>query len=78
MANPLRRDFNGPTIENFVNAEQAHLPSVRLAQITFGDEGTDELAEALIGPLDDHAGNTEVSITLAAHPDLTERQVKGT
>jgi creatinine amidohydrolase/Fe(II)-dependent formamide hydrolase-like protein len=65
---------NKPTVTEFIDKEQANFAHVKLVQLTFGDESTDELAEKLIaGPTDDHAGNTEVSIMLALRPDITKQ-----
>ena len=65
---------NKPTVNEFIEKEQQNYPDIKLALVTFGDEGTDEKAEKLLnGPTDDHAGNTEVSIMLAVRPDLTKQ-----
>jgi creatinine amidohydrolase len=69
---------NKPTTAEFIKTGQAKFPDTKLAMITFGDEGTDALAEKLLGgPVDDHAGNTEVSVMLAAQPDITKQPELG-
>lgn len=69
---------NKPTTLDFIKTEQEKFPDTRLAMITFGDEGTDVLAEKLLGgEVDDHAGNTEVSIMLAVRPDITKQPEVG-
>lgn len=65
---------NKPTVNEFIEKEQQNFPGLKLALVTFGDEGTDETAEKLLdGPTDDHAGNTEVSIMLTVRPDITKQ-----
>jgi len=65
---------NKPVVNDFIEKEQSSLLDIKLGQITFGDEGTDEKAESLLhGFVDDHAGNTEVSLMLAIRPDITTK-----
>lgn len=65
---------NKPTVNEFIEKEQNNLPNIKLALVTFGDEGTDiEVERLLNGPLDDHAGNTEVSLMLALRSDITKQ-----
>lgn len=68
---------NKEVIDRFVESEWAGSQSVELRRITFGDEGTDKATEKLLGgPVDDHAGNTEVSLLLALHPKLVRKPDK--
>ena len=65
---------NKPVIIKFLSEKSSDYSNIHLAQITFGDEGTDKAAEKLlIGPTDDHAGNTEVSLMLAVNPAITKQ-----
>ena len=62
---------NKKTIDRFIESEQANFDTVELKQITIGDEKIDQVAEKLLGgPIDEHAGNAEVSLMLAVRPDL--------
>lgn len=68
---------NKSVINNFIETEQKNFSKVKLANVTCGDEGTDKLAEKLLdGPVDDHAGNTELSMMLAIRPELTQKPPK--
>jgi creatinine amidohydrolase len=65
---------NKPVISKFLSEKSTDYSGMRLAQITFGDEGTDEAAKQLLGgPTDDHAGNTEVSLMLAINSAITNQ-----
>lgn len=69
---------NKPVISKFLSEKSAEYSDIRVEQITFGDEGTDEAAEGLLdGPTDDHAGNTEVSLMLAVNPAITKQPQAG-
>lgn len=61
---------NKKIIDRFIESEQENFPG-GLKHVTFGDEDTDKVAEKLLGgPVDDHAGNTEVSLMLATQAKL--------
>ena len=69
---------NKPTMIEFIEKMQSKFAETNLAMITFGDEGADILAEDLLnGDVDDHAGNTEVSIMLASKPDISKKPKTG-
>lgn len=68
---------NKEVIDRFVKSKWASSQAVELRQITFGDESTDKATEKLLGgPVDDHAGNTEVSLMLALYPKLVRKPGK--
>jgi creatinine amidohydrolase len=68
---------NKGVIKKFIELKQKRFPKIKLAQVTCGDEKTDRLAEELLrGPIDDHAGNTELSMMLAIRPDLIQKPKK--
>lgn len=63
---------NKPVIRQYLAEKAVDYSDIVLDQVTFGDEGTDELVEKLLDGLpDDHAGNTEVALMLALRPDIT-------
>lgn len=69
---------NKPVVDKFIDKNQSSNPNIKLVHITFGSEETDNLAEKLIGgSLDDHAGNIEVSMSLALRPDITIKPTPG-
>ncbi len=65
---------NKPIINKFLSENTQNYPDIRIDHITFGDEGTDVVAEELLGgPTDDHAGNTEIALMLAINPAITKQ-----
>lgn len=69
---------NKPVIDKFIEEKQANYSDIKLVHLTFGSEQTDVEAEKLIGgKLDDHAGNIEVSMSLALHSDITQQPEVG-
>lgn len=65
---------NKPVISKFLSEKSQDYADIHMDQITFGDEGTDEPAEELLGgSTDDHAGNTEVALMLAVNPAITKQ-----
>lgn len=65
---------NQPVIEKFLKDKSSNYADIRIKQIHFGDDRTDEEAEKLFGgPIDDHAGNSEVSLMLAINPLITKQ-----
>lgn len=65
---------NKPVIDKYIEDNKLSMSQIKLVHITFGSEETDISAEKIIGgSLDDHAGNIEVSISLAIKPDVTKQ-----
>ena len=65
---------NKPVIDQFLAEKAFDYASIRMNQITFGDDGTDKAIKKLLnGPIDDHAGNTEVAMMLAINPTITKQ-----
>jgi creatinine amidohydrolase len=65
---------NKPVISSFIKEKQVEHPKAKFVQITFGDEYTDVEVDKLIpGGIDDHAGNMEISMSLAARPGITRQ-----
>lgn len=65
---------NKSVIDDFIAKEKLNFKTTKLSQVTFGDESTDRAAEELLdGPLDDHAGNMEISLMLAIRPGLVRK-----
>lgn len=61
-------------LNTFVAKEQKKYTSLKLIHLEVEDEVTDKKTRALIkGPIDEHAGNTEVSMVLALHPALVNK-----
>lgn len=62
---------NLATIDRFIKQEQATFSEVALHHVRLDPEEVLEKTRAIIGgPVDDHAGNTEISMALAAQEDL--------
>lgn len=61
-------------LDKFVNAEQKNYAPVRLYHLGMEDEITNKKTKARIkGPIDEHAGNTEISMMLAVNSKLVQK-----
>lgn len=61
-------------MKRFVATEQKKFKPIKLFHVNMDDETANRKAETLIkGPLDEHAGNTEISMMLAINPKLVQK-----
>ncbi len=59
------------SIDSFVTKNGNTFNNVKLTHLSFGDDSVDDKIVDLIGgPCDGHAGNSEISLMLAIHPNL--------
>ena len=61
-------------LDKFIAVEQKDFIPVRLYHLRMRDKETDKKTKALIkGPIDEHAGNTEISMILAINSKLVQK-----
>ncbi len=61
-------------LDRFVSEEQKNNKQIKLIHLQMEDELTTKKTEALIkGPIDEHAGNTEISMVLAVNQKLVRK-----
>jgi creatinine amidohydrolase len=61
-------------LDSFVAAQQKKHKKIKLVHVRMEDAETDKKTRALVnGPIDEHAGNTEISMVLATHPRLVTK-----
>lgn len=59
-------------IDSFVTNSINKFDDVKLSHLSFNDDTVnDKIVDLIGGPCDEHAGNSEISLMLAVHPDLT-------
>ena len=60
------------SIDSFVAKNKNTFTNVKVTHLSFGDDSVDtKIVDLIGGPCDGHAGNSEISLMLAIHPDLT-------
>jgi len=65
---------NKSVVDTFISENLEEYPNINLAQVAFGDDKTDMKIEKILnGPLDDHAGNTEISMICAINESLVTK-----
>lgn len=61
------------TIDRFIREHQSHFEPIKLHHVRLDPDYVLERTQEIIGgPVDEHAGNTEISMTLAIHEDLVK------
>ena len=60
------------SIDSFVEKNKKQFSEIQLHHLNFNDDVVnDKIVDLIGGPCDEHAGNSEISLLLSIHPELT-------